>query len=369
MDGLGQFLRGVRPDWLFLTSGLFHLLAEHDLGALASVGTLITGGDVLSPALMNRAAQAVQRQVMAAYGPTETTVFASLYPLQGEIASERVPIGSAVAGAVLRVLDDDLKELPVGEVGHLFVSGRGVARGYCGNPALTDERFVADPHASDPATRMYNTGDRARELPGKIFEFHGRLDRQVKIRGFRIELGEIEATAQTHPGVLQASAEVFEDGPVLKRIGLFVSVPSGAELHGVDLRLWLAERLPPFMMPGAVVILDAFPLDPNGKILRSALPYPWQRREDLGLAEPYVAPMNLLEQAIEAAWVETLELDQIGRNDNFFEIGGDSLRSVALVARLAQEGIAILGETLLDYQTIAELAAVVAEREPADSAY
>lgn len=373
IEALGAFLRKVEPDWLFLASGLFHLITEHDLAALSHVGTLITGGDVLSPTQMNLAAGVVRRRIMAAYGPTEATVFASLHPIEDELTGARVPIGSAPPGTVLRVLGDDLAELPAGEVGNLFVSGAGVSRGYVNQPELTRQRFVADPFAGDTAgqaARMYHTGDRAREIAPGVFEFHGRLDRQVKIRGFRVELGEVEATIIAHPEVVAAAAAVFGDGPAMKRVALFVRLARDSRLLASDLRLWLAERLPPYAMPSGLKVIEELPLDPNGKPLRSALPYPWQRRAELGLGEAFADAQTPVEQTIAAAWADVLGLDRVGRVDNFFEIGGDSLRSVAMVARLATDGITIRGEDLLDYQTIAELAAVVAARpQDADDAH
>jgi amino acid adenylation domain-containing protein len=365
IDALGAFLRRMKPDWVFLASGLLHLLIEHDLKALAHVDTLITGGDVLSPVQVARAAAVVRSQLMAAYGPTETTVFASLHIVDAAQLDERVPIGSPAPGTVLRVLDENLAEVTAGEVGALFISGPGVSRGYLNRPDLTEGRFVVDPFSDVPGTRMYASGDRAREATPGVFEFHGRVDRQVKIRGFRVELEEIEALALAHSAVTAAAAEVFDDGAAFKRVALFVSLEAGSRLGAPDLRLWLADRLPPFMLPSAISLLPELPLNANGKVDRGALPYPWRQRSDVGVTEPYAPPQNAVEQAMATAWADVLGLDRVGRNDNFFEVGGDSLRSVALVARLAQEGIAVQGEHLLDHQTIAELA--VAARPGVDA--
>jgi amino acid adenylation domain-containing protein len=365
IGALGDFLRATEPDWLFLTTGLFHLLVDHDLNALARVGTLITGGDVLSPEQVNLAARAVRRQMFAAYGPTETTVFASLHAIRQTVTSGRVPLGRPPMGTVFTVLDDDRRVLPPGEVGTLHISGPRVARGYLGNTDLTGQRFVPDPLSARGSARMYDTGDRVCELSDGVFEFHGRVDRQVKIRGFRVELGEIEAVTLTHQDVADAVAMVFDSDASFKRVALFTRGVPGTASSAGELRNWLTERLPRYMMPSAIVPLDAFPLSPNGKVDRDAFPYPWARRDDLGLAAPYSAPCNPVERAMVAAWEDTLNLDRVGRDDNFFELGGDSLRSVALVARLSDEGITIRGDELLDYQTVAELAAAIGEETKA----
>ncbi|POX40229.1 hypothetical protein C3486_14910 [Streptomyces sp. Ru73] len=367
VEDLGRRIRALRPDWLFLTSGLFRLLAERDSGLLGAVGTVITGGDVLSPEHMEISARATRRATYAAYGPTETTVFASLHRIDPEERTDPVPLGSALAGTVLRVLDDDLRPVPQGTVGELYVSGSGVARGYLGRPGLTAERFLPDPYATTPGARMYRTGDLASERADGTFEFHGRTDRQVKIRGFRIEPGEIEAVLATHPGVSQAVVAVFDDGPQLKRLAAFLTLRDGADVAVSELRQWAADRLPAHLLPAAFTVLDAMPLDPNRKTDRAALPYPWAVRDELGLDVPFEAPAAGLEQAVAAVWAQTLELDRVGADDNFFDLGGDSLRSVVLIQRLAEEGIAIPAEALFDHQTVRELAAYAAGHDGSDA--
>ncbi|MDH2423778.1 non-ribosomal peptide synthetase [Sphaerisporangium sp. TRM90804] len=356
--GLGEQLREVEPDWIFLTSGLFQVLVDQDPQALSHAGTVITGGDVLSPQAVRACAGVTRRATYAAYGPTETTVFASLHLVDPGEEFERVPIGGPLDGMALRVLDAELRPVPPGTVGELYVSGHGVARGYLDRPAVTAERFLADPYAGGGA-RMYRTGDLARELPGGEFDFHGRVDRQVKIRGYRVELGEIEAVLNSHPLVSSGAAEVFDDGPDLKRLAAF-AVPAGdAKVTSGDLNRFLNERLPPYMWPLGLVILDEMPRDPNGKPDRRALPYPWTRRADLGLEEAYAEPRTPLEQTMATVWTEVLGLDVVGVNDNFFQLGGDSLRSVTLLKRLQDQNIKVLPDDLFDYQSIAELAGAV----------
>ncbi|GGK78169.1 hypothetical protein Sme01_44170 [Sphaerisporangium melleum] len=357
--GLGEQLREVEPDWMFLTSGLFQVLVDQDPQALSHVGTLITGGDVLSPQAVRASAAVTRRRTYAAYGPTETTVFASLHPVDPAAPEpERVPIGAPLHGMTLRVLDERLRPVPPGTVGELYVSGYGVARGYLDRPGITAERFLADPFAAGGA-RMYRTGDLARELPGGEFDFHGRVDRQVKIRGYRVELGEIEAVLNSHPLVSSGAAEVFDDGPDLKRLAAFVVPAEGAKVTTGDLYRYLGERLPAYMQPLGMIILADMPRDPNGKTDRRALPYPWKRRADLGLEEEYAEPRTPLERTMATVWTEVLGLDTIGVDDNFFQLGGDSLRSVMLLKRLQDQNVKVLADDLFDYQTIAELSAAV----------
>ncbi|MEV6986105.1 non-ribosomal peptide synthetase [Sphaerisporangium sp. NPDC051017] len=356
--GLGEQLRKIEPDWMFLTSGLFQVLVQQDLQALSHVGTVITGGDVLSPRTVRAGAGVTRRRAYAAYGPTETTVFASLHLVDPDAEPERVPIGSPLQGMTLRVLDAGLRPAEPGAVGELYVSGHGVARGYLDRPGITAERFLADPFAAD-GSRMYRTGDLAAELPGGEFEFHGRVDRQVKIRGYRVELGEVEAVLNSHPQVAAGAAEVFDDGPDLKRLAAFVVPVEGAKVTTGDLNRYLAERLPAYMQPLGMIILTDMPRDRNGKTDRRALPYPWTRRAALGLEEEYAEPRTPLERTMSTVWTEVLGLDTVGVDDNFFQLGGDSLRSVTLLKRLEDQNIKVLADDLFDYQTIAELAAAV----------
>ena len=191
-ESLGTDLRGARPDWLFLTTGLFHLLVDHDARSLAGVAHVITGGDVLAPRQIRRASS-VAPEVFAAYGPTENTVFCCLHHASRDSVGQRVPLGSPLAGKHMYVMDAKLHPMPDGEVGEIYVGGTGVARGYQGQARLTAERFLPDPYSDEPGARMYRTGDLGRRLPDGEFGFLGRVDRQVKIRGFRVELGEIES--------------------------------------------------------------------------------------------------------------------------------------------------------------------------------
>lgn len=371
---LGARLRACRPDWLFLTTGLFHLIVDADPDALRSVGVLLTGGDVLSPRHIQRAADLVAARLYAAYGPTETTVFASLHEVHGQPeevhgqpAAElsHVPLGSPLTSKTMRVLGDDLAELPAGELGQIYIGGAGLARGYHGRPGLTAQRFVADPYSASPGARLYRTGDRGRLLPSGDLQFCGRDDRQVKVRGFRIELGEIEAALAAHPMVgAQAVVVVAEESA--KRLVAYLAPSGTAELRPVDLRSWLAARLPDYMLPGNYVILDALPLDPNGKVDRRALPAVWAVRAKLdsrGLP-PFAAPADPLSRLVAEAFVDSLGIDEVGIDDNFFMLGGDSLRSVRALEHMRENGLMVSSRDFFRHPTVAQLAELIAAAAP-----
>jgi amino acid adenylation domain-containing protein len=355
---LGADLRRWAPDWLFLTTGLFHLLAQHDLAALDSVGCLITGGDVLSPAFVRDAA-GTRCRVYAAYGPTETTVYASLHRINAEAgdALAPVPIGTALTGKTMRVLGPDLRPLPAGEVGEIYVGGLGVARGYHGRPALTAERFVPDPLGAEPGARMYRTGDLGCLAADGTVDFRGRVDRQVKVRGFRIELGEIESALLSHPDVGGAIVVAVGASGLEKRLVAYVAPAAGRTPAVGVLSDWLGERLPAYMVPATFVVLAEIPLDPNGKPDRHQLPEPFQSRAGLTYLPPFEPPRTETEQILADAWADVLELDAVGVDDDFFLAGGDSLRSVLVLERLRRHGITLDAGQFFAHPTIRALAA------------
>ncbi|WP_190127210.1 amino acid adenylation domain-containing protein, partial [Streptomyces inusitatus] len=261
---------------MFMSSGLFGVLAEESPGALAGVSDVLTGGDVMAAGAVAAVRGACPGlTVRHVYGPTETTVFVTVHTVEpGAVAAEVLPIGRPMDNTKLFVLDEFLRPVPVGVNGELYVSGAGLARGYGGRPGLTAERFVASPF--EVGVRMYRTGDLVRWTAGGEVVFAGRADAQVKIRGFRVEPGEIEAVLATHESVGQVAVVVREDRPGDKRLVAYV-VPAATPAAGVDavvLREFVGERLPEFMVPAAVVVLDALPLTVNGKLDRGVLPVP-----------------------------------------------------------------------------------------------
>jgi amino acid adenylation domain-containing protein len=296
-----------------------------------------------------------------AYGPAEASVMATAWsPAVGEaLVSADPPIGRAVTGATVHVLDPAGRPVPTGEAGELYVGGEGLARGYLRRPALTAERFVPDPFSGRPGARLYRTGDAVRELPGGDLEFVDRLDHQLKVRGFRIESGEVEAALTAHPGVAEAAVVAREDTPGDKRLVAYVVGPGGAPAPAAgDLRAFVAERLPAYMVPGAFVAIDAFPLTPNGKVDRAALPAPGHARPDL--ATPWVAPATVTEQRLAAIWSTVLGIEGIGAYDDFFALGGHSLLATQVIARAREAfGADLPLRAIFEAPTVAGLAAAI----------
>ncbi len=271
-----------------------------------------------------------------AYGPTETTVTASNYePCEAgaHLRTHAVPIGRPIANAELYVLDARQQLVPVGVIGEIYVGGPGVARGYHRRPALTAERFVPHPYARFPGLRLYRTGDLGRFLLDGNIEFIGRADEQVKIRGFRVEVGEIEAVLRQHPEVREGAVAACSDERGGIRLVAYV-VPRTPEAELRDLREFLREQLPEYMLPSAIVRLEVFPLMPNGKLDRKALPAPDSAGSEAD--GPYVAPRSELERLIAGVWREALGVKRVGVRDNFFNLGGHSLLLIRVNNRLRE---------------------------------
>jgi amino acid adenylation domain-containing protein len=276
----------------------------------------------------------VGRRFFNLYGPTEATIWAAAAELTPDL--DRVTIGRPISNTKLYILDKNLSPVPVGSVGDLLVGGEGIARGYLNRPQLTAERFIPDPFSNEPGARLYKTGDLARYLPDGTIEWLGRNDFQVKIRGFRIELGEIEEITRQHTEVDDAVAVVREDAPGDKRIAVYVRTKASEDAFAETLRTQLRQKLPGYMVPSNIVLMETFPRLPNGKIDRGALPAP--KGDRVGRA-PYVGARTAAEQALARIWAVVLRLDRIGVHDNFFELGGHSLLAVDLIQRMRKIGM------------------------------
>jgi amino acid adenylation domain-containing protein len=326
--------------------------------ALPALQALIVGGEALPAPLANH--WSARCRVYNSYGPTEATVCATVHVCDGA-QDGAVPIGRPLANNRVYILDGHGQPVPRGVVGEIHIGGVQVARGYLNRPELTQQRFVADPFAGEEGARMYRTGDLGRWLADGSIEFAGRNDFQVKIRGFRIELGEIESRLSACAGVREALVVAREDQPGDKRLVAYLVAEAGAALQANELRRSLAADLAEHMLPGAYVVLDAFPLTPNGKIDRERLPAP---DGEAVIRQAYEAPQGQVEAAIAAIWAELLKLEQVGRHDNFFELGGYSLLATQFVARLRDEnGMDIALAKVFEYPSVAALAeaAVLAE--------
>ncbi|WP_318199945.1 non-ribosomal peptide synthase/polyketide synthase [Streptomyces sp. SCL15-4] len=318
------------PTALWLTAGLFRLLAQDAPDCFRGIRQVWTGGDVVpAPAVRRVLAACPGLTVVDGYGPTETTTFATSFALTEPAAvPATVPIGRPLDDMRAHILDARLRPVPPGCPGELYLAGEGVARGYLGRPGESAARFLADP-LGPPGARMYRTGDLARRRPDGTVEFLGRADDQVKIRGFRVEPGEVEAALAAHPGVTDVAVLAREDRPGAKRLVAYVVGEAGRDTE--DLRAFAARTLPDYLVPAAVVPLAALPLSRNGKVDRSALPAP----EALP-ARARTAPRTEAERRTAAVFAEVLGSEPPGVEDDFFQLGGDSILSIRLASRLAE---------------------------------
>ncbi|MDQ9518662.1 amino acid adenylation domain-containing protein [Serratia marcescens] len=354
-ERLAAELQRHRITTLFLTTALFNQYVHSISGALAQLKYLISGGEKEDPGAYARLLQ--ERgpvHLIHAYGPTETTTFATTARIERAEGEARLPIGKPIGNTRAYLLDARGRPVPMGAVGELHIGGVGVALGYLNRPELTAQRFLSDPFNPVGGGRMYRTGDLARYLPDGSLEYQGRCDQQIKLRGFRIEPGEIEVQLAASPWVREAVVQVCstEHHPRLVAWIVPTADVDRSALQG-QLRTYLSERLPEYMVPSAYVWLDALPLTANGKLDRRALPEP--ERAAVGTRE-YAAPQGETETTLARVWCELLEIGQIGRHDNFFELGGHSLLAVRLSSQLRQQGITLPVQAIFNHPILAELA-------------
>ena len=352
---LGQIIRQQQITTLWLTAGLFHLMVDERLEDLQPLRQLIAGGDVLSiPHVQKVLSTLTDCQLINGYGPTENTTFTCCYPIASTDSSlTSIPIGRPIANTQVYILDAYLQPVPIGVPGELYIGGDGLARGYLDLPDSNREKFIPNPFTG--LEKLYRTGDLARYLPDGNLEFLGRIDNQVKIRGFRIELGEIEAAIGQHPSVREACVIDREDRPGDKRLVAYVVTQAQAQLTDRDLRAFLQSKLPDYLIPSALAIVDPLPLTANGKIDRRALPAPEYSRQESEIT--FMAPRDELELQLTKIWERVLDVQPIGIRDNFFELGGHSLVAVRLFHEIEKAfGKNISLSTLFQAQTIEELA-------------
>ncbi len=309
-------------------------------------GSVLIGGEAIDAAMWQTLRNAHGIRFYNMYGPTEATVDATIIAVRD--AGEQPTIGRPIANMQVYILDAHGQPVPLGVAGEIFIGGAGVARGYLHRPELSDERFVRDPFRGIPGARMYKTGDLARWLPDGTIAYLGRNDFQVKIRGFRIELGEIESKLAACKGVRDAVVIAREDN----RLVAYLTLRGGFELSVAAIRTELAASLAEFMIPSAFVVMDAFPLNSNGKLDRRALPAP---DTSAVATSQYAAPQGDIEMTVAAIWQELLELEQVGRNDHFFDLGGHSLLAVQLVSEVRDVlGVELGLRDLFTHPTLAE---------------
>jgi amino acid adenylation domain-containing protein len=319
----------------FVPSMLRAFLEEPGVERCQSLRHVICSGEALPYELQERFFELLAAQLHNLYGPTEAAVDVTHWTCRCHDERKIVPIGRPVANTQVYMLDRYLQPVPMGVPGELHLGGVQVGRGYHKRPELTAEKFIPDPFSGDPQARLYKTGDLCRWLPDGVIEYLGRMDFQVKIRGFRIELGEVEDTLRQHPAVHEAVVMAREDTPGDKRLVAYVVLAGEPGCTTAELRDYLKQKLPRHMVPVAWVSLSALPLTPNGKVDRKALPLPGADAV-AELSTVYVAPDSETEQKIAAIWQDVLGIAQVGRTNNFFDLGGDSLRLMRVHSRLQQ---------------------------------
>jgi amino acid adenylation domain-containing protein len=359
LEEIGRAVREHGVSTLWLTAGLFHLMVDRGLDDLRGLRQLLAGGDVLSVAHVERVLRELPHcRLLNGYGPTESTTFASCHPVVTGDLLDSVPIGRPIANTRAYVLDGHMGPVPVGVPGELYLGGLGLARGYLGRPGLTAERFVPDPFGpafgGELGGRLYRTGDRVRWRADGALEFLGRMDDQIKVRGHRVEPGEVEASLREHPAVRAAVVVAREDIPGEKCLVAYL-VPEQPALGVSELRTFLHQRLPDFLVPSAFVLLEELPLSASGKVDRRLLPRPAGQSSEL--AEAFVAPRGPIEELLAGIWATVLRIERVGVHDNFFELGGHSLLATQVISRiLATLGVELPLRAIFEAPTVAGLA-------------
>ncbi len=387
----------------FVPSMLRVFLEERELQQCRSLRRVICSGEALPFDLQARFFARLDTELQNLYGPTEASIDVTSWGCERQGAYHLVPIGRPIANTRIYILDQYLHPVAIGIAGELHIGGVGLARGYLGRPELTAERFIPDPFATDPGERLYKTGDRARYLPDGAIEFLGRVDDQVKLRGFRIEPGEIETVLENHPAIRECVVTAREDTSGNKQLVAYLvphafSLRAEEQVPGAHLpaeqvfdhayrepapyadadfdtvrwnssqvdqtselvpqvRNYLKEWLPDYMIPSSFVLLDTLPLTPSGKIDRQALPAPSAVIPKL--AGNFVAPRTPIEATLAQIWEDVLGLESVGIYNNYFELGGDSIRSILIASRAGEAGLRFMPRHLFQHQTIVELATVI----------
>ncbi len=360
LESMVGTLAAHRVTRVVLVPSFLHALLESipDLSSrIPDLRLWISSGEPLTPELARRFAERLPgATLLNLYGSSEVAADVTSYVVTGDDSRHRIPIGRPIANTRIYVLDRASNPTPIGVPGEIYIGGDGLARGYLNDPRLTAERFVPDRFASERGIRLFRSGDRGRFLADGNLEFLGRADTQVKLRGFRIELGEIESALRAHPSVRDAAVILSETGATGSLIGYVV--PSTASLHPTDLRRHLQSTLPDYMVPASIVVLGALPLLPNGKVDRHALPAPDHFPPSPG--PNHDPPRTPTEDAVARIWADVLKRERIGRDENFFEVGGHSLLAMQVVARVRRVlQVELPVRRLFEQPTVAGLASEI----------
>jgi amino acid adenylation domain-containing protein len=364
LDSIGVFLQKCR-DWeitvLALPTAYWHeltaFLNKETFALSPSLRLVIIGGEKALPERLKTWIEYVGQRVRLVnnYGPTEATVGATIYDCSAlDSASTQVPIGRPIRNVQTYILDRYQQPVPIGVPGELHIGGDGLARGYLNRPDLTQEKFISNPFSNEPGLSLYKTGDQVRYLPDGNIEYLGRIDNQVKIRGFRIELGEIEAMLAQHPDVREAVVVVREDVPGHKSLVSYLVLHQNPAPTVNQLRDFLKQKLPNYMVPSTFVMLEALPLTPNGKVDHKSLPAP--DLNSLLQKSDFVAPGTPTEELVASIWAKVLGVEQVGINDNFFELGGHSLLATQLLSQVSDTcGVELPLSKLFEAPTVASI--------------
>lgn len=311
----------------------------------------LCGGEAMPTELIKELVPRAGGGLWNMYGPTETTIWSTCYRLKE--ANDSPLIGRPIANTRIHILDNNMQPVPIGIPGEVYIGGDGVVRGYHKRPELTADRFVRDPLTNTNTARLYKTGDLARYCEDGNIEYLRRIDNQVKVRGFRIELGEIETSLVSHDAIRQAVVTVHEERPGDKRLVSYVVYETGTHATISELRKYLKERLPDYMVPAMYIDVQSLPLTPSGKVDRNALPNPFQQ---YAAADSYLPPRNEIEKRIASIWKDALHVEQIGVHDNFFDLGGHSLLSMQVIARIEKQTGCIIGPRAMVMDTLEQIA-------------
>jgi amino acid adenylation domain-containing protein len=372
---IGKAIHKHNVTTAWLTATLFNTVIDEAPEALVGLKQLLTGGEALSVTHVRRALEKLpSTQLINGYGPHESTTFATCYPIPEQLSEgwRSIPIGYPISNTQVYILDRTLHPVPIGVPGELYIGGDGLARRYLNRPDLTEEKFVPHPFSNEPGARLYKTGDRVRYLPDGAIEFLGRLDHQIKLRGFRIELAEIESVLGDHPAVREVLVLARENERKEKRLVAYVVPRQGQHVTQSELRRFLKEQLPAYMVPSDFVMLAAIPMTPNGKVDQRTLPAPTIVKHKV--EDGFVTPLLTVHHQLIQIWEDLLGVRPIGIKDNFFDLGGHSLLAARLVDKIEQvcgkkiplatlfAGATIehLADTILGEQTTRSRAPVVA---------
>jgi len=351
----------------WFTATLFNTLVTASPQCLAGLKELLTGGEALSIAHVRKALACLpQTKLINGYGPTENTTFTTCYTIPENIPSDwsSIPIGTPLLHTSVQILDNRLQPVAPGQTGELFTGGDGLALEYLNQPGLTAKSFITNPNPETDDPVLYRTGDLVRQLPDGNIDYIGRLDDQVKIRGFRVELDEIRLALLSHPMVEDAVLTIQANERQIKHIAAYI-VFQDATVEPDELRTYLARSLPDYMLPAFYIQIEGIPLTTNGKLDKSRLPLP-----DQGKNKNYIAPGSTTEKKLAALWCRILQVEQISITDNFFDIGGNSLLGIELMANVTKifpSGNKLDAVALYQYPTIQTLAARLAPETPDNS--